>query len=324
MSEKSRTRIVVISLFIILPLVFIAGLLLGSEAISLQDIKQDKFVRIILFDIRLPRTLLALLCGSLLAGSGAVFQGFFRSPLADSSMLGVTAGAAFGATIGSGLGVWMPFGAFIGAILCIVLVFFLSCGKKSSHEPIRLLLAGNAVSVFLSALTSAIMLIRDKEMYKMYMWTLGSFNSKGFDELKFLIIPSIISFVLFLFCIKPLDLLSSGSLTSEGLGLNTKKVQILCFVAGSIAAAAAVCAGGVIGFVGLICPHIIRILCGSSYKKIIPISLLAGAVFLGIVDIFCRTVAAPTDIPAGIVTSLIGAPFFVFVLLSGRKRKHSL
>ena len=239
-------------------------------------------------------------------------------------MLGVTAGAAFGATIGSGLGVWMPFGAFVGAILCIVLVFFLSCGKKSSHEPIRLLLAGNAVSVFLSALTSAIMLIRDKEMYKMYMWTLGSFNSKGFDELKFLIIPSIISFVLFLFCIKPLDLLSSGSLTSEGLGLNTKKVQILCFVAGSIAAAAAVCAGGVIGFVGLICPHIMRILCGSSYKKIIPISLLAGAVFLGIVDIFCRTVAAPTDIPAGIVTSLIGAPFFVFVLLSGRKRKHSL
>jgi len=324
LSEKSRTRIVVISLFIMLPLVFIAGLLLGSESISLQDIKQDKFVRIILFDIRLPRTLLALLCGSLLAGSGAVFQGFFRSPLADSSMLGVTAGAAFGATIGSGLGVWMPFGAFVGAILCIVLVFFLSCGKKSSHEPIRLLLAGNAVSVFLSALTSAIMLIRDKEMYKMYMWTLGSFNSKGFDELKFLIVPSIISFVLFLFCIKPLDLLSSGSLTSEGLGLNTKKVQILCFVAGSIAAAAAVCAGGVIGFVGLICPHIIRILCGSSYKKIIPISLLAGAVFLGIVDIFCRTVAAPTDIPAGIVTSLIGAPFFVFVLLSGRKRKHSL
>ena len=324
MNEKSRTRIVVISLFIMLPLVFIAGLLLGSESISLQDIKQDKFVRIILFDIRLPRTLLALLCGSLLAGSGAVFQGFFRSPLADSSMLGVTAGAAFGATIGSGLGVWMPFGAFVGAILCIVLVFFLSCGKKSSHEPIRLLLAGNAVSVFLSALTSAIMLIRDKEMYKMYMWTLGSFNSKGFDELKFLIVPSIISFVLFLFCIKPLDLLSSGSLTSEGLGLNTKKVQILCFVAGSIAAAAAVCAGGVIGFVGLICPHIIRILCGSSYKKIIPISLLAGAVFLGIVDIFCRTVAAPTDIPAGIVTSLIGAPFFVFVLLSGRKRKHSL
>ena len=324
MSEKSRTRIVVISLFIMLPLVFIAGLLLGSESISLQDIKQDKFVRIILFDIRLPRTLLALLCGSLLAGSGAVFQGFFRSPLADSSMLGVTAGAAFGATIGSGLGVWMPFGAFVGAILCIVLVFFLSCGKKSSHEPIRLLLAGNAVSVFLSALTSAIMLIRDKEMYKMYMWTLGSFNSKGFDELKFLIIPSIISFVLFLFCIKPLDLLSSGSLTSEGLGLNTKKVQILCFVAGSIAATAAVCAGGVIGFVGLICPHIIRILCGSSYKKIIPISLLAGAVFLGIVDIFCRTVAAPTDIPAGIVTSLIGAPFFVFVLLSGKKRKHSL
>ena len=122
MNEKSRTRIVVISLFILLPLVFVAGLLLGSESISLQDIKYDKFAKIILFDIRLPRTLLALLCGSLLAGSGAVFQGFFRSPLADSSMLGVTAGAAFGATIGSGLGVWMPFGAFVGAILCILLL----------------------------------------------------------------------------------------------------------------------------------------------------------------------------------------------------------
>lgn len=324
MKEKTRTRIVVVSLFIMLPLVFIAGLLFGSESISLSDIKTDKFAKIILFDIRLPRTILALLCGSLLAGSGAVFQGFFRSPLADSSMLGVTAGAAFGATIGSGLGLWMPLGAFIGAIFCIVLVFFLSCGKKSSHEPIRLLLAGNAVSVFLSALTSGIMLIRDKEMYKMYMWTLGSFNSKGYEEIKFLVIPAIISFILFLFCIKPLDVLSSGNLTSEGLGINTKKVQILCFVAGSLAAAAAVCAGGVIGFVGLICPHVVRILCGSSYKKIIPISLLAGAVFLGIVDIFCRTVAAPTDIPAGIVTSLIGAPFFVFVLLSGRKRKHSL
>lgn len=322
MTEKSKTRLVVIILFIMLPLVFIAGLLFGSENISFSDIKTDKFAKIILFDIRLPRTLLALLCGSLLAGSGAVFQGFFRTPLADSSMLGVTAGAAFGATIVSGFGVWMPFGAFAGAILTIILVFILSFGKKSSNEPIRLLLAGNAVSVFLSALTSIIMLVRDKEIYKLYMWTLGSFNSKGYDELKFLIIPAIVSFLLFLFCIKPLDILSSGNLTSEALGLNTKKVQILCFVSGSISAAAAVCAGGVIGFVGLICPHIIRILCGSSYKKIIPISLLTGAVFLGIVDIFCRTVAAPTDIPAGIVTSLLGAPFFIFVLINGRRQRH--
>lgn len=328
MTEKKRGKLLLFFLLIFLPLVFFLGLFLGSEKIDFAKIMSDKFAKIIVLKIRLPRTLLALLCGALLAGSGAVFQGFFRSPLADSSMLGVSSGGAFGAALVSSFGAsfssfsgnFLTFGAFLGAMVSVFCVFLISSSKSANREPMRLLLAGTAISVFFSAMNQSLLLIRDKELYKMTMWTLGSFNGKGFNELKIILLPSIVSFVLMFFCIKPLDIIASGNQTAATLGLNTKKTQVLCFVTGSLAAATAVCAGGIIGFVGLICPHIVRLISGSSYKKILPLSFLFGACFLCLVDIFCRILANPIEIPIGIITSILGAPFFIFILVKNKRQ----
>ena len=329
-SRTSGAKIVTIVLIVLLPLIFAAGLFIGAETVPLKEAvncllgkSDDSFTEIIIKDIRLPRVILALICGALLSGAGAVFQGFFKSPLADSSMLGVSSGAALGAIAGSMLRIWMPLAAFSGAIFSILLVYMFSGGQRSASEPTKLLLAGNAVSVFFSAMSSAILLIKDKELYTMYAWTLGSFNGKGWTELSFIAVPAVISLFLFLLCIKPLDVLAAGNLSSQSMGISLKKTRTLCFAAGSLAAATAVCAGGVIGFAGLIAPHIIRLLTGSRHKTLIPLSLAGGAVFLGFVDILCRVAAPPLDIPAGIVTSLFGAPFFIFILLNHNRRSFA-
>lgn len=330
MKESRKTFILSIILVILVPVVFIAGITLGSEKLpvmevikalfSSTDTDEIDFTAVIIKEIRLPRILLAMASGLLLGGAGAVFQGFFKSPLADSSMLGVSSGAALGAVAGSVLHLWMPGAAFAGSLLSIIIVYAISGGRRNASEPVRLLLAGSAVSVFLTSVNSALIMIHDKELYKMYVWTLGSFNGKGWSELAFMAVPGTVSVILFIFCIKPLDVLSAGDMTAQSLGISMKKTRFLCFAAGSLATAAAVSAGGIIGFVGLVAPHIVRMTAGSSHKKLIPLSMLLGAVFLGAADILSRIIAPPLDIPVGILTSLTGAPFFIFILLRYNRR----
>lgn len=333
MTESRKTFLLCIILIILFPVVLVAGIAMGSEKLPVMEVlralfaeqnaDEVDFTAIIVRQIRLPRIVLAMLTGVLLAGAGAVFQGFFKSPLADSSMLGVSSGAALGAVFGSIAGFWMPLSAFLGSLASILIVYLISGGRRNASEPVRLLLAGSAVSVFLTSVNSALILVHDKELYKMYVWTLGSFNGKGWSELAFIAIPAAVSLILFIFCIKPLDVLSAGDLTSQALGINLKKTRILCFASGSLATAAAVSAGGIIGFVGLVAPHIVRMIAGSSYRKIIPLSMLLGAVFLGTADILARIMAPPLDIPVGIITSLIGAPFFIVILLRYNRRYAS-
>ncbi len=330
MTEHRKTFILTVILMALMPAVFIAGLAYGSEKLPVMEVikalftAQDEtevdFTAIIVREIRLPRIMLAMFTGVLLAGAGAVFQGFFKSPLADSSMLGVSSGAALGAVAGSVLNIWMPGAAFFGSLVSIVIVYALSGGRRNASEPIRLLLAGSAVSVFLTSINSMLILVHDKELYKMYVWTLGSFNGKGWTELTFMLIPGVISLILFIFCIKPLDILSSGDLTAQSIGISMKMTRFLCFASGSLATAAAVSGGGIIGFVGLVAPHIIRLTAGSSYRKIVPLSMMLGAVFLGGADILARIIAPPLDIPVGIITSLTGAPFFIFILFRYNRR----
>lgn len=333
MSERRKTILSAIILIVLVPVIFISGIVYGSEKLpvmevikalfSSSDTEEIDFTAVIVKQIRLPRILLAMCTGVLLAGAGAIFQGFFKSPLADSSMLGVSSGAALGAVIGSVLNLWMPGAAFAGSLVSIFIVYLISGGRRTSSEPVRLLLAGSAVSVFLTSVNSALILVHDKELYKMYVWTLGSFNGKGWQELSFMLVPGVISIILFVFCIKPLDVLSAGDMTSQSLGISLKRTRLLCFASGSLATAAAVSAGGIIGFVGLVAPHIIRMTAGSSYKKILPLSMLLGAVFLGAADILSRIIAPPLDIPVGIITSLAGAPFFIFILLRYNRRYAS-
>lgn len=333
MKESRKTIILSFFLIIMIPFVFIMGIALGSERLPVKEVlralftsqntDEIDFTAVIVRQLRLPRILLAMFTGVLLAGAGAVFQGFFKSPLADSSMLGVSSGAALGAVFGAIIGLWMPGSAFAGSLISILIVYAISGGQRNASEPVRLLLAGSAVSVLLTSVNSALILVHDKELYKMYVWTLGSFNGKGWDELSFMLFPGSLSILLFILCIKPLDVLSAGDLTSQALGISIKKTRLLCFASGSLATAAAVSAGGIIGFVGLVAPHIVRMITGSSYRKILPLSMLLGAVFLGTADILARIIAPPLDIPVGIITSLIGAPFFIFILLRYNRRYAS-
>lgn len=329
MNKKEALSISAIFLLILIfaAAVFVS-LFLGAEKISPSVLfggisNMKRFEKIILFDIRLPRILLCILCGALLGGSGAVFQGFFRNPLADSGILGISSGATLGAILSGFFGFTSFFSfrflapisifAFFGGLAAGLLVFAFSLILKNGSS-VTLLLAGTAIGTFLSSLSSLLLLTYQKDLHSVFAWTMGSFNSKGWDEFYFLIIPALLALVLLCICAKSLDVLGSGEKTAVSLGLNLPVVKIFVLVTGSLAASCAVCAGGIISFVGLISPHIMRKLFGSGHRKLIPLSMLGGAILLLLSDTFARIIIAPSEVPVGIITSLIGVPFFIIVL----------
>lgn len=311
--------------FILIGLVIFA-LFSGAEKVSLSayfDASLKPFQKIILFDIRLPRILLCLLCGVLLGGCGAVFQGFFRNPLADSGILGISSGATLGAIAGGMIPFFADFSfkflspvsvfAFAGGLGAGFLVFVLSFAFRKSSS-VTLLLTGTALGTFISSISSFLMLAGKKELRTIFAWTMGSFNSKGWDDFYFILIPSLLAVALLLVCARSLDVLGSGETTAVSLGLNIGLVKFFVLISGSLATACAVCGGGIISFVGLISPHIVRKLFGTSHKIVIPLSMVCGSVLLLFADTLSRILIAPSEIPVGIITALIGVPFFIMVL----------
>lgn len=280
----------------------------------------------IMTKIRLPRIILSVFCGALLGGTGAVFQGFFRNPLADCGIMGVSSGASFGAVLFSAFGFTInntltfisPISlfAFFGASLSCLCVFLFSKLFKESSS-VTLLLSGTAVGTFFSAITSVILLTKQENFHTFYSWTMGSFNGKTWNDFILIVIPSVISFVLLISCSKHLDVLVSGEVSAISLGMNYKKVRFLVLFSGALATSCAVIAGGIISFVGLIAPHIVRKIFGPSHKTLIFQSIICGAIIVLISDTICRTVIAPSELPVGVITSLIGVPFFIVALVRG-------
>lgn len=326
---------------IILPVILIlsvfVSLLLGPEKISLKVLsgKGDYFENIILWNLRLPRTLLVLITGILLGGSGAVFQMFFRNPLAEPGIMGISSGATLGAVIASvsmtAAGFSKLFSAtvfkfispvnifaFIGALCSGLLVTFLAFSRKGKSASIMLLLCGTALGTLYSSVSSIILLSSDKELHSIYTWILGSFNGRGWNELIFILPVSILSVILMFTAVPPLDLLSGGETSAKSLGVEVDKLRTLVLISGSLAVSAAVCAGGTISFVGLIAPHITRKLFGPKAKTLLPFSMILGAVLLLISDTFARICIAPGELPSGIITAILGVPFFLFLCL-GKK-----
>jgi len=309
-------------LLLITFLISLVSVFTGAEKLTLSG-PLDDFQKIILFDIRIPRILLSLLCGALLGGTGAVFQGFFRNPLADSGVLGISSGATFGAVLFGFLNLHTAISlkfinpitvfAFCGSLITGFLIFSFS-GFYKRTSSVTLLLAGTSIGTFLSSLSSLFLLVQEKNLHTIYVWTMGSFNAKGWNEVFFFIIPSVISLILLLLCSKELNILGSGEKTAVTLGVNLKATKIYILFAGSLATACAVCAGGIISFVGLISPHLMRPIFGSNHKVLIPASMLTGAVLLTASDAIARLVVAPAEIPVGIITALIGVPFFIVIL----------
>lgn len=304
----------------VLTAAFILSLSLGAEKLPFKTIfgGGDKFQNIILWNIRLPRSLLVLLTGVLLGGSGAVFQLFFRNPLAEPGIMGISSGATLGAVCASvlGFGVGINISAFAGAILAGVFVTTLAFSRAGRNSSIMLLLCGTALGTLYSSISSMILLTGNKELHSIYSWILGSFSGRSWRELYFIIIPAAISLVM-MFCIsRPLDLLTGGEKSAVSLGVEVNRLRILVLISGALAVSCSVCAGGTIGFVGLIAPHIVRKLLGPKSKILIPFSMLFGAILLLLSDTFARIIIAPAELPAGIITSILGVPFFLALCLN--------
>jgi iron complex transport system permease protein len=299
---------------------FALGLALGPVNLSLSAVidalagKGNERDIAIVTQIRLPRVLLGLMVGAMLALAGGCFQGVFRNPLADPYLLGVAAGAGLGATAAIAMRadqLLLPAAAFTGAVVAVIATYVLGQGKN-------LILAGVAVSAFLAAVQTYLLQRNVDTIREVYSWLLGRLATNGYHEVKLLLPYAVITSVVVLAMRRELDVLSVGDAEASGLGLHPQRSRLILLAAASLGTAAAVAVSGLIGFVGIVVPHIVRLLAGGSYRQILPLSLLFGAAFLALADLVARTLISPGELPIGVVTAFFGAPFFVLVLRTTR------
>lgn len=291
---------------------------------ALGGLSESREETIILI-LRLPRILLSAYIGAGLSTAGAAFQGLFRNPLATPFVVGASGGAAIGAilAITSGLtwAFWgvgaVPIAAFLGSLVAVFIVYFIASAGSSSST-ITLLLAGTALSTILTAIVSLIMLLSDKTLHETFNWLMGGLSGRTWPHL-FSAAPLItVGIIVILLLSRALNALASGEETARSLGLPVELVRLLIIGAASLITASAVAAAGVIGFVGLIAPHMARIIFGAAHERLIPGSIMIGALLMMLSDLFARTILAPIELPVGIVTSILGGLFFLYLLKSGR------
>jgi iron complex transport system permease protein len=281
----------------------------------------------ILFTLRLPRTVLVAITGAALSGSGAAYQGLFRNPLADPYLIGVASGAGLGAILAmsmqaqnSQLGLFaVPAAAFVGAILTVFIVYELA--RVGHALPVtNLILAGVAVSSFATALTSFLMINATGELRRALVWLLGGSTMSGWQPV-FAVLPYVVLGLGVLLSMgHALNVMQVGDEQAQQLGLPVERVRAGVILSASLTTAAAVSFAGVIGFVGLIVPHVVRMVWGGDYKRLLPLSVLSGATLLLVADVLARVVVAPQELPVGIITALGGAPFFLWVLRRAKQQ----
>ena len=293
--------------------------LLGLES-SLSTAQES-----ILFEIRLPRLVLGMLVGGSLAVAGASYQGVFRNPLADPYLLGVSAGAGFGAVLALGFGLdlgWGPFdtvpaAAFAGALVAMMASMAIARGGGTS--PATLLLGGVAMAaLFSAAQTYAIQQLDETRARGVLSWLFGQLGTTGWKQVWLLLPYAAVCGVVLFVHRRHLDVLRVGDDEARSLGLDPSRSRLVVIVASSLLTAAAVSVSGLIAFVGLVVPHIVRLLISQSYRVIVPLAAVVGAAFLAFVDIGARTLRAPEELPVGVITAIVGAPFFAVVLWRDR------
>lgn len=280
----------------------------------------------IVYNLRLPRILSAGFVGASLALSGACFQSIFQNPMAEPYIMGVSSGAAFGAAIGILLGLgnfFLGFGAvslcaFLGAVAVSIIVFGLG-RVRGRINSVSILLSGVIISSVLSAVISLIMMINRDKLEQIVFWTMGSFNGASFEKIKWTVIPFFICFIWLLSFSKELNALSVGDKEALSFGVRVEYVKKAVLLISSFLAALSVAISGIIGFVGLIVPHIFRIFAGNNHKKLLPISAIGGAIFLILCDTAARSLLENQEIPVGIFTAFLGGPFFLYLLRKSKR-----
>ena len=282
-------------------------------------------VETIIFAIRLPRVILAGLVGAALAIAGATYQGLFRNPLADPYLIGVSQGAALGAVIGFLLpGSWqsasVPLLAFTGALMAVAVVY--SIAKVGKTLPMTtLILAGVALGAFLAAITYYLMIASGDKLHGIISWLLGTFSLTNWWQVKMVIPYILIGIIVIWLHARPLNVMQLDEEQAQQLGINVEQVKLILLGAATLITAAAVSFCGIIGFVGIIVPHAVRLIWGPDHRFLLPLAMLTGAIFLILADTAARTLLAPTEIPVGVITAFLGAPFFLYLL---RQRKRAI
>lgn len=332
-ARRQRGRLIMALLLLLLLGAMAAGVVLGAVEVALPDLLKalglwpdrngllDAGTKAIILELRLPRVLLAALVGSALAIAGAVFQALFRNPMADPYVLGVSAGAALGATVAFlfplnylplGIG-FVPLAAFGGAILTVILVSCLARygGYVSLYN---MLLSGIAVGAFFSALVSLLMYFSRRHLQQVVFWLMGGLNRANWPYVRLALPYFILGFAVALIHARALNALLLGEETAASLGVEVERTKKWLLVSASLLTATAVAVSGPIGFVGLIVPHVLRLLVGPDHRLLLPASAFGGAILVVVADTLARTVIAPTELPVGLIMSLGGAPFFISML----------
>jgi iron complex transport system permease protein len=328
-----RLAVTVIAFGTLAAAAIVSAPLVGSTPISLRKVFDpaiafaDNVDAQIFFIARLPRTLAGALVGAMLASAGVVFQGLLRNPLATPFTLGVSAGAALGAMLAITFGwsfAWAgipaaPAASFVGSLTAVGIVYALARARHQGLSTNVLLLAGVTMNAFFSALILFVQYFADfAQTYRILRWLMGDLDISSYQPLLTALPLVVISFGVFAWLARPLNLLSLGPEGAGTRGLNVVGTQRAAFMSASLATGAAVSVGGPVGFIGIIVPHLVRLMVGPDHRLVLPASALFGAAFLVVCDVLARTVMAPIELPVGVITALIGGPFFLWLLV--RKR----
>ena len=332
---------------ILLVIALAVGVSVGPAGLSLPDVAGALLSKLpwhpavgvpaidtaIVWQIRAPRVVLGALVGAMLAGGGAAYQGVFRNPLADPYLLGVAAGGGLGATIvivAGGSPALLPPAAFLGAAGAVTLTYLLGAGAGRRTPGTgpgmggagSILLAGVAVAAMLTAVQTYLQQEHSQTLQAVYSWILGGLSLATWSDVTLILPYVIVAAGVLLAHRRLLDVLRIGETEAGSLGVDVARLRLTVIMAATLGTAAAVSVSGLIGFVGIIVPHTVRLTAGASYRIVLPVSMIGGAAFLVLADVLARTVQSPDEVPIGVITALAGAPFFLFILHSRRARQE--
>ncbi|MDU1846976.1 iron ABC transporter permease [Niallia alba] len=324
--RKNRRIVVIITLLVLLIVAIYTGLSLGAVKVNLSQILQvlkgngEEVYETIIYNLRLPRIIIGLLVGACLAASGALLQGVMKNPLADPGIIGVSAGGGLAAiltmVIFPAYSYLLPFIAFIGAFTATICIYLFAWDKGAS--PVKIVLAGVAMNALLGAMTNGVMVLYSDRIQSVIGWLSGGLNGRGWYHVEIIFPYAIVMLLLSFFTIKPMNILILGDESAKLLGQNVEWIRLVIILLASFLAGIAVSVAGLIGFVGLVVPHMIRLLIGEDYRYLLPYSIVGGAVLVVLADTVARTAFDPIELPVGILLAALGAPFFIILL---RKRR---
>ncbi|WP_027091536.1 FecCD family ABC transporter permease [Cohnella thermotolerans] len=330
MNKAQRTRKRKIAAALMPPLLAacaLFGLTTGSVSIPLREIGavllhgSSSEHAVILLEVRLPRVLIGLLTGACLAASGAILQGIMRNPLADPGIIGVSAGGGLAAVIALVLlpqwSYLLPPAAFVGAFAAALLIYGLSWDRGAS--PVKIVLAGVAVNALLGAVMNGIMVFHSDRIQAVIPWLSGGLNGRSWKHLGFMLPYALLGLALTALAVKPANLLALGDQSAKLLGQRVELQRMLLLALAALLAGAAVSVAGLVGFVGLVVPHAVRLLIGEDYRYLLPVSAFAGGALVVVADTIARSWFDPVELPVGILLACVGAPFFLYLL---KKRSH--